>query len=93
LLVTRSLEESSLPPKRPHTRIPIPFDELSAPAGRALKAAGYTTLDQLTRVRPQQIAALHGIGPKAIKILRRHLAARRLAFANEPSGPRPTPGS
>jgi hypothetical protein len=58
--------------------------KLSAPARRALEAAGIYRLEQLTTVRETDIARLHGIGPNALRQLRRALAANGLAFAAEP---------
>jgi len=55
---------------------------LAKPAHRALAAAGYTRLDQLTRVSEGDVLKLHGMGPKALDQLRRALAARGLAFAD-----------
>ena len=63
--------------------IPIPFEKLAAPAQRALKAAGYTTLDQLAKVKQSEIARLHGLGPNALTRLRQELAAHGLSFAKE----------
>jgi hypothetical protein len=57
---------------------------IGAPAGRALAGAGYSRLDQLTEVTEGDLLKLHGVGPKAIEILRRALAARDLSFAAEP---------
>lgn len=54
---------------------------LAAPARRALDGAGYTRLDQLAEVREDDLAALHGMGPKALRQLRDALAARGLGFA------------
>ena len=54
---------------------------LSQPAQRALKAAGYTRLEQLASVTEADLLKLHGVGPKAIAILRPALAAQGLAFA------------
>jgi predicted Fe-Mo cluster-binding NifX family protein len=53
------------------------------PARRALRAAGYTRLAQLTTVTAAEVLALHGVGPKAIRVLREALAAEDLAFAGE----------
>lgn len=53
-----------------------------APALRALNAAGYTHLEQLTEVSEAALLKLHGMGPKAIHILREALAAKGLAFAD-----------
>jgi hypothetical protein len=54
---------------------------LARPAQRALAAAGYTTLDQLTRVSEQDLSQLHGMGPTAVRQLRDALAAAGLGFA------------
>lgn len=59
------------------------FPKLSAPAQRALAAAGYTRLEQLTRVTEADLLKLHGMGPKTIGPLREALAARGWSFANE----------
>jgi predicted flap endonuclease-1-like 5' DNA nuclease len=50
-------------------------------ATRALALEGITRHDQLTTVTASHLLAIHGIGPKAIRILREELAARGLAFA------------
>ena len=57
--------------------------EIGAPAQRALTAAGYTRLEQLTEVRSDDLLQLHGVGPKAIRILREALSEKGLSFANE----------
>jgi hypothetical protein len=54
---------------------------LSKPAQRALAAAGYTNLKQLTQVSEADLGRLHGVGPKAIDQLRQALAASGLSFA------------
>jgi mannose-6-phosphate isomerase-like protein (cupin superfamily) len=56
------------------------FPKLSAPARRALSAAGYTRLDQLTQVSESDVSELHGMGPKAIDALRAALGQRGLSF-------------
>ena len=57
------------------------FPKLAAPAQRALAAAGYTRLEQLTAVSETELGKLHGIGPNALGTLRKALAERGLAFA------------
>jgi hypothetical protein len=61
-----------------------PATELTPRIGRAataaLKLAGYTSYERLTRVTAKELLALHGVGPKAIRILEEELAARGLAF-------------
>lgn len=56
---------------------------LSQPALRALAGAGCTQLDQVAQLSESEIKRLHGIGPKAIVLLRQSLAARGLSFAPE----------
>jgi hypothetical protein len=50
--------------------------KIGAPATRALNNAGYTALRQLADVPRAELAHLHGMGPKALRIiedeLRRH---------------------
>lgn len=53
---------------------------LAAPARRALVGAGYVRLEQLTKVSEAEIKQLHGIGPNALKQLRRALDAKGLSF-------------
>ncbi len=54
---------------------------LSQPAIRALTGAGYTHLEQLANVNETEIAELHGMGPKGIRILREALTEKGLSFA------------
>lgn len=49
---------------------------IGKPALRALAAAGYTSLDQLASASPDALGKLHGVGPKALRILREALAGR-----------------
>ncbi len=56
--------------------------ELAAPARRALVGAGYVRLEQLTKLSEDELKQLHGIGPHALKQLRRALEARGLSFAD-----------
>jgi predicted flap endonuclease-1-like 5' DNA nuclease len=53
---------------------------IGAPARRALAGAGITRLDQLPAMTEAELAALHGVGPKAIGLLRTALADRGLSF-------------
>lgn len=53
---------------------------IARPALRALLAAKLTRLDQLTTVTENELAALHGMGPKAVTILRDALQARGCGF-------------
>jgi hypothetical protein len=48
---------------------------ISRPALRALASAGFTELSQLSRISEAELLKLHGMGPKAIAILREALSA------------------
>jgi hypothetical protein len=43
---------------------------LAQPALRALSAAGYTRLEQFTSVTEADLLKLHGMGPKALGLIR-----------------------
>jgi predicted flap endonuclease-1-like 5' DNA nuclease len=49
---------------------------IGAPATRALTAAGYTELGQLAGVPAADLAKLHGVGPKALRLLQDALLAQ-----------------
>jgi predicted flap endonuclease-1-like 5' DNA nuclease len=53
---------------------------LGAPAERALAQAGYTRLEQVTEVTEKDLLRLHGVGPRAIRLLRAALEAHHLTF-------------
>ena len=56
---------------------------IGRPANSALLAAGITTLAQVVAHSQRDLLALHGVGPKAVRILAAALAERDLAFADE----------
>ncbi|HEY1011885.1 MAG TPA: helix-hairpin-helix domain-containing protein [Herpetosiphonaceae bacterium] len=60
---------------------------VSAPAARALAAAGITRLDQLAAVAEAEISALHGVGPKVIRVLRAAMRERGLDFSDKRGEP------
>lgn len=53
---------------------------IAKPALRALAGAGYTKLEHLKNVKEADLAKLHGMGPKAIGILRAASNAKKLSF-------------
>jgi len=55
---------------------------LAKPAQRALAEAGYTRLEQFTKLREAEVMRLHGMGPNALDQIRRALAAKDLSFAD-----------
>jgi DNA-directed RNA polymerase alpha subunit len=54
--------------------------KIGAPATRALEAAGYTHLTELAQVSESELLSLHGVGPKAIRLIRAALAERGLSL-------------
>jgi predicted flap endonuclease-1-like 5' DNA nuclease len=56
---------------------------IGRPALRALEDAGLSTLGQLAKRRESELARLHGVGPKALRILRDALRAGGASFAKE----------
>lgn len=56
---------------------------IGAPATRALAAVGITRLSQLSSMTEASVAELHGVGPKAIRILREALAAQGKSFVGQ----------
>lgn len=53
----------------------------SNPASQAFELAGIRSLEDLARWTERDLAALHGVGPKVIRILRAALTERGLHFA------------
>lgn len=66
--------------KRPPSPSSFPHGA-GRPALSALAAAGINDLAQLTQFSERQILALHGVGPKALGVLRGALQAQGLDFA------------
>ena len=50
--------------------------EIGGPATQALAVLGITTLEGAAALGAKQLLALHGVGPKAVRILREALAAQ-----------------
>ncbi len=61
--------------------------KIGRPAFRALQAAGYKSLNQLASISEAELLKLHGVGPKALKLLKEALEAEGLCFAASASGP------
>lgn len=53
---------------------------VAKPAQRALASAGYANIDQIASARESDVAALHGMGPKALDLLREALRQRGGSF-------------
>jgi DNA-directed RNA polymerase alpha subunit len=65
-------------PQQSNTDFP---QSIGNPARNALEHAGYTKLRQLTRMTEADLLKLHGVGPKAVGILRETLKAKGMSFA------------
>jgi hypothetical protein len=66
----------------PDSPVPTEYPQrLGRTARRELALNGYTRFDQLTSVTPADLLRIHGVGPKAIRILTEELAERGMSFA------------
>ena len=72
-------KEKNHEPKLPESDLPT---GLAKPAQRALSAAGFVRLEQLTKVSEDEVLRLHGMGPNALDQLRHALAEKGLSFAD-----------
>lgn len=62
---------------------PGDFPSIGAPATRALLNEKITTLTQIAKHTEEELLELHGMGPKAIGILKKALAAKGLSFKKD----------
>jgi hypothetical protein len=58
----------------------IGLPAVGRPAANALGQAGITSLEKAAEHTEAELLALHGVGPKAVRILREAMAAKGLAF-------------
>ncbi|MGH3360901.1 MAG: hypothetical protein ACRDOM_00450, partial [Nocardioides sp.] len=72
----------SRPRRRPPRPEGTPLPRIGAPATRALREQGLTSVESVARVSEAHVAGLHGVGPFAIDRLREALADAGLAFAD-----------
>lgn len=85
----RAVVDASLPAPRERTPQPVGtrLPRIGAPATRALRAVGITTLEQVAALTEDELAALHGVGPIAVDRLRAALVEQGLAFEERPPAP------
>ena len=62
-------------------------NEIGKTAARELSRNGITSLEQVARRSREELLAIHGVGPKAIRILSGALAANNLGFEDSSAGP------
>ncbi len=68
------VDDGGPPRGRPARPAGTPLPKIGAPAARALRAAGLTTLEAVAAVPDRELAAMHGVGPVALAALREALA-------------------
>ncbi|WP_081427086.1 DNA-binding protein [Sorangium cellulosum] len=66
--------------ERPESSLP---KGIGKPAQRALAAAGVSRLDDVARLTEAQLMGLHGVGPKAIGVIKAALEAEGKSLAKE----------
>jgi len=66
--------------KKPDTGF---LSKISAPARRALEAAGINTLNKLSKYSEKELLKLHGMGPSTIPKLKKALKEKGLSFAKK----------
>lgn len=71
------------PPESTHPNRAAFPPGMSGPGLRALGAAGIRSMDDLARRTEADVAALHGMGPKGIRLLREALTASDRAFRSQ----------
>jgi hypothetical protein len=83
-MAAKQVEQSdTLPYTIPTTDLRTEFPpRMGKVARRELALAGYTRFEELTKVRPGELLAIHGVGTKAIDILREELGSRGMSFAD-----------
>lgn len=60
-----------------------PLPKTSEPASQAFLLEGIKTLEDLTKYTKKELLKLHGVGPKAIRILEVELKRLNLKFKEE----------
>lgn len=60
-----------------------PLPKIGSPAERALATLGVTTLEGVTKHTEKELLALHGFGPRGLRILREALAEIGLSLQGE----------
>jgi hypothetical protein len=56
---------------------------IGKPALRALTSAGYLQLEQFSRLTEAEVMKLHGMGPKAMGLIREAMAEKGLSFNSD----------
>lgn len=54
--------------------------KIGMPATNALKHIGVTKLEHVAKMTEKELSALHGVGPKAVRILKKEMKAMGLGL-------------
>lgn len=65
-------------PTTPVSNLPL---TMGKPALRALAAAGISKLEELSAISEKELLILHGMGPKAIRIIKEELEKKGMMLA------------
>jgi predicted flap endonuclease-1-like 5' DNA nuclease len=79
-LAGEGLAMADTPDVRPVGDLP---DAIGKTAARELSLNGTTSLQQVAEHSQRELLAIHGVGPKAIRILGEALAARGLGYRED----------
>ncbi|GAB2558905.1 DNA-directed RNA polymerase subunit alpha C-terminal domain-containing protein [Gracilibacillus alcaliphilus] len=60
-----------------------PLPKIGKPATNALQHINITTLEEVAKLDEKTLLKIHGVGPKAVKILKDTLAEKGLSFADD----------
>ncbi len=80
IIAARAAEKAKAYTASPRGKFALP-QKMGKPAERALTNAKITNLKQLTKWSKEDITQLHGVGPKALGMLRAALKATKLSFS------------
>ena len=61
---------------------PPPLPKIGAPATRALRSAGYHSLEDLDGASRRMLLDLHGVGPRALQVIDEAMSATTLSLAD-----------
>lgn len=68
----------------PNNDLPVSIGE---PATNAMLAANITTLKKAAELTDKELLALHGVGPKAVRILRKHIKETKTSVTGNDAMP------
>jgi hypothetical protein len=80
---TEGCAMAATPDVRPVGDLP---NEIGRTAARELSLNGISSLEQVARHSREQLLAIHGVGPKAVRILDAALATKDLGFKDSSAG-------